>query len=378
MSPAAADRRFAKRLLAWYLKSGRDLPWRRTSDPYAIWLSEIMLQQTQVATVIPYYHRFLRAFPTIQHLAAAPEKTVFAQWEGLGYYTRARHLHRAAQVMVTQFAGQVPSTFEALLTLPGIGRSTAGAILALAFGQRRPILDGNVRRVLCRYLAIGGNPRDPRIEARLWRASSRLLPQRQVGQYTQAIMDLGATCCTPKAPDCPACPVRRDCRGYAKGLQHALPVRQRRLPLPHHDHVARIILHTRAGKRCVFLRQRPAKGLLCGLWEFPSARANAVSDGLLAAWRRIGQEHRLDVSCDPPEGQPAGQIRQTFTHFKMTLHLFVERRRVRRDPPGLLSVPIKALADYPLPSAHRKIALALAANPDAAGMARAPNRFPSR
>ena len=373
MSPPAADHRFSKNLLAWYLTSGRNLPWRSTRDPYAIWLSEIMLQQTQVATVIPYYHRFLGAFPTIRRLAEASQEDVFAQWEGLGYYARARHLHQAAQAMVAQFSGQVPSTFDALLALPGIGRSTAGAILTLAFGQRHPILDGNVRRVLCRYLAITGNPRDAAVEARLWRAASRLLPQHRADQYTQAIMDLGATCCTPKLPDCPACPVQRDCRGYAKGVQHTLPMRQRRKPLPRHDHVARIILHTREGRRCVFLRQRPAKGLLGGLWEFPSARADATPDGLREARLRIGREHGLDAA--PPAGRPAGQIHQTFTHFKMTLHLFVERRLARRDPPGLLSVPIGALADYPLPSAHRKIAVALAAHSNVARMARVPDLF---
>ena len=367
MSPAPADRRFAKNLLAWYLKSARDLPWRRTSDPYAIWLSEIMLQQTQVATVIPYYHRFLDAFPSIQRLAAASQEAVFAQWEGLGYYARARHLHQAARAMVAQFSGQVPSTFDALLTLPGIGRSTAGAILTLAFGQRHPILDGNVRRVLCRYLAIRGNPKDVAVETRLWRVAARLLPQRRADEYTQAIMDLGATCCTPKLPACPACPVRRDCRGYAQGLQHTLPARQRRKPLPRHDHVARVILHMRAGKPSVFLRQRPAKGLLGGLWELPSARADATPGGLREAWLRIGQEHGFDLSECPPAGQPAGQIHQTFTHFKMTLHLFVEQRRARHDPAGLLSVPIEALANYPLPSAHRKIAIALGADQDADG-----------
>jgi len=374
----AADRRFAKNLLAWYLKSGRSLPWRRTSDPYAIWLSEIMLQQTQVATVLPYYRRFLHAFPTIQSLAAATEKAVLAQWEGLGYYARARNLHRAAQGMVAKFSGQVPSTLDALLTLPGIGRSTAGAILTLAFGQRHPILDGNVRRVLCRYLAIQGNVRDAAVEARLWRAALRLLPQRQADRYTQAIMDLGATCCTPKLPDCPACPVRRDCRGYAKGMQHVLPARQRRKPLPRHDHVTRVILHRRANQWCVFLRQRPAKGLLGGLWEFPSARADATPDGLRETWHRIGREYRLAISDGPPAGQPAGRIDQTFTHFRMTLHLFIEWYRGRRDPSELLSVSIRALEDYPLSSAHRKIAVALAARFNTASTAYTTDLFPSR
>jgi len=366
----ASDRRFAKNLLAWYLKSGRNLPWRHTSDPYKIWVSEIMLQQTQVATVIPYYHRFLSAFPTVQRLAAASEKTVLARWEGLGYYARARHLHQAAQVVVAKFSGQVPSSFDALLTLPGIGRSTAGAILTLAFGQRYPILDGNVRRVLCRYLAIRRDPRDAAVEAQLWQAAARLLPQRRVDQYTQALMDLGAIRCVPKWPRCFTCPVRRDCRGYAEGIQETLPARQRRPPLPRHDHVVRVILHARTGRQCVFLRQRPAKGFLGGLWEFPSERA---SDGLREAWLQIGREHRLSRSGGPPADRPVGRIRQTFTHFKMTLHLFIERYRTQRNPFGLVSVPVGDLKDYPLPSAHRKIAVALATALKTGGISRIPN-----
>lgn len=187
------SRFFTRALLRWYRQCGRDLPWRNTSEPYHIWLSEIMLQQTQVSTVLPYYHKFLSAFPTIQDLAAAPLDKIMKLWAGLGYYARARNLHRSAKEVVEQFNGRLPSTFEKLLSLPGIGRSTAGAILTIAFGQRRPILDGNVRRVLCRYFVINQDPRSKKVEAWLWDCSERLLPKRESHVYTQGIMDLGAT-----------------------------------------------------------------------------------------------------------------------------------------------------------------------------------------
>ena len=209
---APATARFAQRLLRWYRAFGRDLPWRNGSNPYAVWLSEVMLQQTQVATVIPYYLQFLSRFPTMAALAAAPLSEVLKMWEGLGYYARARNLHRAAREIVARHGGLIPSTFQALHALPGIGRSTAGAILTLAFGQRHPILDGNVRRVLCRYFCVEEPPRNRRTEALLWDYAERLLPQKETDRYTHALMDLGATLCLPSTPDCPRCPVRRDCK----------------------------------------------------------------------------------------------------------------------------------------------------------------------
>ncbi|MGH8528857.1 MAG: A/G-specific adenine glycosylase, partial [Nevskiales bacterium] len=208
----------AARVLRWYDRHGRhDLPWQHPRSAYRVWLAEIMLQQTQVATVVPYFESFLTRFPELQALAAASLDEVLELWSGLGYYARARNLHRAAVQICAEHAGEFPREFSAVAALPGIGRSTAGAILAQAFGQRHAILDGNVKRVLARYHAINGWPGDPQIAARLWHQAEQHLPQRRLADYTQALMDLGATLCTRRNPDCAACPLQRDCRGYLLG-----------------------------------------------------------------------------------------------------------------------------------------------------------------
>lgn len=345
---------FADRLLRWYDEHGRDLPWRRTRDPYAIWVSEIMLQQTQVATVIPYYHRFLRAFPTLEHLATSPLDAVLKHWEGLGYYARARHLHRAAQIMVTRHAGRLPSTLEGAQALPGLGRSTAGAILALAYGQRHPILDGNVRRVLCRYFGIQQDPRRETVETRLWRHAQRLLPEKDADLYTHAIMDLGATLCTPKSPDCPVCPVREDCVACRKAIQTRLPTRSPRKPIPHFNHVAVAILQPgKAGKAAtVLIRRRPERGLWGGLWELPAARVDPEEGDFARAARLM---LRNDLACRVTHLRPLCVIQHAFTHFKMTLHVFVGRHGGKGEIPGLQAAPWVMLGRYPFPSAHRKI-----------------------
>ncbi len=354
-STAPPPDRFATLLLKWYRTSGRDLPWRQTRDPYAIWLSEIMLQQTQVTTVIPYYRRFLDVFPTVHALAEATLDEVLKQWEGLGYYARARHLHRSAQIVVAQFGGAVPSTFDRLHALPGIGRSTAGAILSLAFGQRYPILDGNVRRVLCRYFGVRQHPK--LVESKLWEYAERLLPERKADLYTQALMDLGATVCVPRAPRCLDCPVSEGCVGYRKGIQGNLPARRRRKPLPHHHHVTVVVLVEGQPGPAVWIRQRPAEGLLGGLWEFPSIRADEGDVKGAAATL-------LDDVCDPGgiTLHPAWQIAHAFTHFTMTLHVFVAPTaagHVRRLSPDVVPVAVSDLPDYPFSASQRRIALKL-------------------
>ncbi|MBS0396359.1 MAG: A/G-specific adenine glycosylase, partial [Proteobacteria bacterium] len=221
--PDAAS--FATRLLAWYERHGRhDLPWQRDRSPYRVWVSEVMLQQTQVATVIPYYERFMGRFPDVAALAAAPLDEVLHHWSGLGYYARARHLHRAAACLVAEHGGELPASVEALTALPGIGRSTAGAILALARDERHPILDGNVKRVLARWFGIEGFPGQPRVAALLWELSERVTPSRRAADYTQAVMDLGATLCTRSRPRCSECPVGADCVAQATGRVASLPV----------------------------------------------------------------------------------------------------------------------------------------------------------
>ncbi|HLG22349.1 MAG TPA: A/G-specific adenine glycosylase [Candidatus Manganitrophaceae bacterium] len=349
----AAIRRLTRNLLKWYRGFGRDLPWRRTRDPYAVWVSEIMLQQTQVATVLPYYQRFLSAFPTVHDLAAAPLDRVLKSWEGLGYYARARNLRRAAQEVIDRFEGSLPSTFEDILALPGIGRSTAGAILTIAFGRRHPILDGNVRRVLCRYFCVEEDPREKSVEARLWRVSEALLPKKDADLYTQAIMDLGATVCAPVRPRCPVCPVQGGCLAYQKGLQASLPRKGARKSVPHHDYVAGVI--EKGGK--VLVRRRPAGGLLGGLWEFPGGRVDGKPKTPLLSAVAAGPFLENETGIKIAAAEPLIRINHAFTHFRMTLHVF----SCRTDGAGLKIssnakwVHLKKLSDYPFSSAHQKI-----------------------
>ncbi|HEV2331838.1 MAG TPA: A/G-specific adenine glycosylase [Gammaproteobacteria bacterium] len=268
----AADPDFGRRLLAWFACHGRhDLPWQKRTTPYRVWVSEIMLQQTQVATVIPYYGRFMRRFPDVKRLAAAPLDEVLHLWTGLGYYARARNLHKAAQLICAEHGGRFPEDFEDVAELPGIGRSTAGAILALSREQRHPILDGNVKRVLTRHGAIAGWPGDKQVEAKLWALAEAYTPRRRVAEYTQAIMDLGATLCTRSNPRCAACPVAEGCRAHAAGRETRYPEARPRKVLP--VKCTRMLL-VRDGQ-AVLLQQRPPVGLWGGLWSFPEVAVEA-------------------------------------------------------------------------------------------------------
>jgi A/G-specific adenine glycosylase len=343
---------FTRNLLKWYYAHGRDLPWRRTADPYAIWISEIMLQQTQVATVLPYYERFLSSFPTVRDLAAAPLDKVLKAWEGLGYYARARHLHRAANEIVTRFGGDFPSRFEAILSLPGIGRSTAGAIATIAFGLRYPILDGNVKRVLCRYFCVEEDPKKKEIEEQLWRYSEKLLPRKEAEDYTQAIMDLGATLCIPVEPRCTLCPVRKKCKAFQKGVQEDLPVKSVGKRIPERDYVAGVLFR---GEK-VLIRRRPAKGLLGGLWEFPGGSVDLEKGGR-GLDKKLRGVLRKEIPWIVNQWAPLGKIKHIFTHFKMTLHVFsghVENRQGKNSDEQKW-VALEELSNYAFPSAHQKI-----------------------
>ncbi len=341
--------RFTRPLLQWYRSAGRDLPWRLTCDPYAIWVSEIMLQQTQVATVLPYYHRFLKIFPTIQALALSDLERVLKLWQGLGYYARARHLHKAAGEVLVRFSGKVPSTYQELNALPGIGRSTAGAILTIAHKKRYPILDGNVRRVLCRFFGITKDPREKWVKDWLWHTSETLLPHRDAATYLQAIMDFGATVCTPKQPSCTPCPVARSCEAFKKDLQHILPVKTPRKKVPHFDYFAAVI-------KCddtVLIQRRPLKGLLAGLWEFPGERVETALSSVAASCEQF---LRRQIDTDVPNPRHYMTIRHAFTHFKMTLHVFSFhlKKPVSVKPP-LKWVSKTSLSGYAFSSAHQKI-----------------------
>lgn len=343
---------FTRNLLKWYRVHGRDLPWRRTTDPYAIWVSEIMLQQTQVATVLPYYERFLSSFPTIRDLASAPSDKVLKGWEGLGYYARARHLHRAANEIMTRFGGEFPSRFEEILSLPGIGRSTAGAIATISLGQKYPILDGNVKRVLCRYFCIEEDPKKKEIEEQLWDYSEKLLPRKGADDYTQAVMDLGATLCTPAAPRCALCPVRNQCKAWEKGVQEKLPIKGAGKSIPQRDYVAGVVFR----KEKVLIRRRPAKGLLGGLWEFPGGRVDL--DGKTGGFeKKIKGTLQKEIPWTVDQWTPWGKIKHTFTHFKMILHVFSGRieEPIGKNTEEKKWVGLEELSDYPFSSAHQKI-----------------------
>jgi A/G-specific adenine glycosylase len=298
---------FARRLLAWYRRSGRhDLPWKRDPEPYRVWVSEIMLQQTQVATVQPYFERFMKRYPDVQSLARAPLDEVLHLWSGLGYYARARNLHRSACRIVEQHAGRVPEDAGTLMSLPGIGRSTAAAILALSRNRPLAILDGNVKRVLARFHGIRGWPGAKTVERRLWRVAQSHVPLRAAAAYTQAIMDLGATVCTRAHPDCTRCPLRLNCTANLKGLQDRVPATRPVRSLPTRRAVLALI---ESGTGKILLERRPPAGIWGGLWSLPEC-----PEGLeVEAWINT----RYGWVVRRIERRPA--MRHSFTHFRMDI-----------------------------------------------------------
>ena len=337
-------------LLNWYARQGRDLPWRNSRDPYRIWLSEIMLQQTTVAAVIDYFQRFLTSYPDVQSLAEAPLDDVLTLWAGLGYYSRAQNLHKTAQRVVAEYSGTFPESVEQLQQLPGIGRSTAGAIVCLAFDQPEPILDGNVRRVLCRLLAITEPARDRGVEKRLWVVAEALVPEGDAHDYTQAIMDLGATVCTPKRPDCKQCPLAGICRAFVAELTATVPVSMPRAKIS--IRYQAIVLIECNGQN--LLRRRKLKGLLGGMLEFPTITLSqgdsaefAVRD-LLADYGCSGLPDRLGV------------IRHTYSHFRLEAEVYrlSECDVTPETGPELFWQPEIELDQLALHGAHKK-ALAL-------------------
>jgi A/G-specific adenine glycosylase len=340
-------KRFPKRLLAWYRRNKRDLPWRKTRDPYRILVSEIMLQQTQVITVIPYYRRFIKTFPTVSSLARAPLQKVLKLWEGLGYYSRARNLLRAAQAIRNQWKGKVPSSIEALSSLPGIGRYTAGAVASIAFELKAPVLDGNVRRVLCRIFAIRKDPRQAVVQDRLWNLAAEILPEQNVGDFNQALMELGATICLPQTPSCSGCPVSESCQAYQTGIQNRIPVRIVKQTLPHHTMLVALIQNGRG----LLIGPRPERGLLAGLWSFPEMDWKDTTSRQIekAIEKRLGLKTNLLRPLEP--------VAHTFSHKRITYHPFLFNcvSAHNRLPDPWQWIPLDKIADYPLPNATRKI-----------------------
>jgi A/G-specific adenine glycosylase len=336
--------RFAQRLIAWQRRHGRhDLPWQDTRDPYRVWLSEIMLQQTQVTTVIPYYERFLARFPSLDSLASAPITDVMARWSGLGYYARARNLHKCAQTLVASHGGAFPHDPAIIATLPGIGRSTANAIAVFCFGARAPILDGNVKRVLCRFLGIEGFPGDRDVGQRLWEAAAALLPRRDVATYIQAQMDLGATVCTRKRPACDACPVAKLCVALHDGRTTDLPAPRPKRSLPER---AVTLLVLRHGDR-VALETRPPAGIWGGLQSLPEL---PEGQDVLSYLRDVLRLH-------PGAVTPGLTFVHGFTHFRLRIHpvLCIIDRAPRRATARLHWFDRAEWAQAALPAPIRKI-----------------------
>lgn len=306
--------RFRRRLLQWYQDNGRDLPWRKTQDPYKIWLSEIMLQQTQVSRVKMYYKQFLSDFPTLDTLAHSPLSKVLKTWEGLGYYSRARNLHQAAKLIINEDHGIFPQTIETFLSLPGVGPYTAGAVMSIAFNQPYPVVDGNVRRVLCRVLGVRQNPGEGKTQQRLTKIAETLLPRRRAGTFNQAIMDLGAMVCRPKGPQCTDCCLQPLCFAQTLSDPSILPVKVKKSPRPHYDVTAGVIWKGRK----ILLAQRYPRGLLGGMWEFPGGKREQ-NESLEACLQREIQEE-LGIEIDVTE--PIASVNHAYTHFRITLYGF--------------------------------------------------------
>ena len=305
----------SKKLLAWYGKHKRDLPWRRTKNPYRIWISEIMLQQTQVDTVIPYYHRFLKRFPDVRALAGAGLEDVLKLWENLGYYSRARNLHAAAQMILEKHGGVFPEDPKSVAALPGIGAYTTGAILSIAFGMRLPAIDGNVKRVAARLYAIEEPTAEKTVARKIADRVRELVPANDPGDFNQALMDLGAGICIPEGPHCGACPLKALCRAFQMGAQGRIPAVQKKGRIPLRQSTAAFIPDK---KNRILITQRPAQGLLGGLWKLPGG-FQAGDETLIDALKRtVWEETGLRVNA----AEPAAIVRHTFTHFRMILSGF--------------------------------------------------------
>ncbi len=352
---AAVKQRVVRPLLRWFRTHRRDLPWRRTADPYRIWVSEVMLQQTQVATVMPYYERFVRRFPELSSLATADLEEVLKLWEGLGYYRRARGLKRAAEELVAEGRNQLPDDYQRILALPGVGRTTAGAIMSLGFNRAYPIQDGNVRRVLCRLGAVGDDPRSAAVQRWLWTTAAALIPRGSARRLNEALMDFGATLCAPRAPHCDECPLAKACGARHSGDVLAYPRRVQRRPVPHYDVTAAII---RRGERLLITKRR-AESMLGGLWEFPGGKLEPGETLEECLHREISEELDITVRIE----RPFVSVRHAYSHFRITLHTYLCRHS--RGSPQAIGcdawkwVRPAELSAYPFPKADRVVLAAL-------------------
>ncbi len=338
-------------LLRWFEAEARDLPWRRTRDPYLIWVSEVVLQQTRVEQGLPYYERFVNAFPTVQVLAAAPIDQVLKLWEGLGYYTRARNMHLAAQRVVSEHHGVMPERADLLQLLPGVGRYTAAAVASIAYGEAVAVVDGNVKRVLSRLFNIEDCIDDTAVEHQLWERANRLVPRRSPGDFNQAMMELGARICTPRKPDCAGCPVNAQCAAYGLGVAEARPVRKAKTPPKQKELLTAVIQEDGS----YLLVRRPDEGLLGGLWEFPSFELDSAREHA----PYIEAQCRTELGVTVKAGGILATVKHAYTHFKVNMTVYACRRIKGQPKPGKHTewawVNKDALAQYALHKSQHKI-----------------------
>jgi A/G-specific adenine glycosylase len=353
-----ANRGLVTRLLAWYDRNRRDLPWRGVRDPYAVWVSEVMLQQTQVSTVLGYYAAWMRRFPSVRALAAAREADVMHAWQGLGYYSRARRLQAGARAVVERHGGLVPADRASLLALPGIGAYSAGAIASIAFGAREPLVDGNVVRVLTRRFGLRGDPGKGPLKRRLWELAGALVPGERPGDFNQALMELGATVCTPRAPICKNCPWSERCEARLRGLVEVLPELPPRAP-PTRVRVALAVVRSRGRVLVVETPENATRW--AGLWTFPHVEVRAKESAEAAAERAA-----RDVGLAVRVAEHAGRLEHTITRFRITIEAFEATvapgaaTRTRPKSPRHDWVTLEALGDRAMPAPHRKLAVRLA------------------
>ncbi len=348
----------SKPLLDWYAKNAREMPWRDHPDPYAIWISEIMLQQTRVDTVIDYFNRWMQVFPDIDSLANSSEQDVLKQWEGLGYYSRARNIHKTARILQTEYQSQLPADPQKLQRLPGIGRYTAAAITSIAFGKDEAALDGNIRRILSRVFDIDLPIRTPAAEKVFWDLAEKQLPPGRAGDYNQALMDLGATICLPGKPKCLLCPIQQHCLAFERGVQELRPVLPEKKPLPHYIVTAAIVYKDER----YLLAQRPQNGLLGGLWEFPGGKQETQESLEEALQREIKEE----LDCEIQVLDHFGVYQHAYTHFRVTLHAFfcniIKGEPKAIEASQLTWCSLDELTNYPMGKIDRQIAIQLQKN----------------
>lgn len=343
---------FRERLITWYDKNKRELPWRGSDDPYRIWLSEIMLQQTRVDQALPYFERFIEKFPTVEDLADAGQQEVLKAWEGLGYYSRARNLHQAAKTIVGEFGGEIPDSWDAITSLKGVGPYTASAVLSIAYRKPHAVLDGNVIRVLARYFAIEEDVRDSSTRKILQEQADELLDRDRPGDFNQALMELGALVCTPANPSCEACPVQAGCTAYSTLKAGVLPYKSPSGKKPHHQ-IGVGICFNENGE--VLIARRPEDAMLGGLWEFPGGKKKENESIEETVTRELKEELGVAVRVD----RPFMKLDHAYSHFKITLHAYlctiIEGTPDPKTGNAVKWVPVSRLEDFPFPRANRRL-----------------------